>query len=89
MEGIKDARKQLREILVNGQEMNSQIWATVMLALLDGVVMNWQNYWTCPSRVFYCAFAKWMLPVIFGLIVAAMVGGAVAFQRFGLGVPAP
>ena len=63
----------------------TQAW----LSIAKGVLMTIDNHYRCPALRFYLGFEKWLTPIIFGLVLIAILGGIVAFERFGMAVPAP
>jgi hypothetical protein len=70
-------------------ELTPREQTQTLLAIAKGVLMTIDNHYSCPALQFYEAFRKWVLPVMFGLVVAAFAGGLYAFQAFGVKVPAP
>lgn len=58
-------------------------------AIAQGVLMTIDNHYSCPALRFYLAFEKWVWPILFGLILVGILGGAAAFRSSGLQVPAP
>lgn len=92
--GIVDSLKQTvksldKALAEDSGELTAREQTQTLLAIAKGVLMTIDNHYACPALRFYLGFAKWIWPIVFGLILIGILGGVAAFERFGLGVPTP
>ena len=69
--------------------LSSRVQALALRNIAHGVLLTLDNHTNCPALRFYLAFRGWLAPMMFGLLLAAFMGGLYAFQRFGLAMPSP
>jgi len=88
LKGLQDAATTLEEVLeIKDGLLSIEQNTMVLLALTRGVLLSLDKCASCPALYAYSAFKKWLFPILFGLALAAFVGGLYAFQYFGLKMP--
>ncbi len=83
---VKSLDKALAE---ESGELTPREQTQTLLAIAKGVLMTIDNHYSCPALRFYLAFEKWVWPIVFGIILIGILGGAAAFRSMNLQVPAP
>jgi len=88
--GLKQTIIDLDKALVGEDgELTSRQQTQALRAIAQGVLMTIDNHYSCPALCFYLAFEKWVWPIVFGIILIGILGGAAAFRSMNLQVPAP
>lgn len=88
--GLKQTVSALDKALAeeNG-ELTAREQTQTLLAIAEGVLLTLDNHNNCPALRFYLGFVKWIWPILFGLILIGILGGAAAFRELGLAIPSP
>lgn len=89
IEALKHAITALEKEISANEDPAQRTRDQILASIARGVLLTIDNHYQCPALRFYTSFRGWLLPILFGLAMAALAGGLYAFQRFGIQMPAP